>query len=76
MKGTEFLGWVMKKYPAVTRILVTGSLGFEEIGEGENTAHIYKCLGKPWDYETLGKVIREGYEEGRRNEGAIATGTR
>ncbi len=61
MTGAEFLGWVLKKYPDVMRILLTGQADMGAVVASVNTGAIYKMLMKPWDNKELLNVVNESF---------------
>lgn len=61
--GTELLTETVKKYPDQTRILLTGHADKVVLIDAINNGQIYMYLEKPWDYETLERCIKEGYDD-------------
>ncbi len=62
MDGVRFLTEVRNRYPATTRILLTGYADKENAIRAINEAGLYYYLEKPWDNEHLRLVVRNGME--------------
>lgn len=57
IKGDEFLIKVHKKFPMVTKVLLTGHADRESILNAEQSAGLYKCMSKPWDQNELYETV-------------------
>lgn len=71
MDGAKFLEQVRRRWPATTRILLTGYADVTSTIEAINRGEIYRYVSKPWDDNDLTLVIRDALESARlRNENA------
>ena len=59
--GTILLSEASKKYPNITRILLTGYTDYEALIEAINIGHIYKYIEKPWDEDVLRQYITDAH---------------
>lgn len=55
--GAELLNIVSKKWPYITRILLTGFYDNNIINEAINKAGVYKFITKPWDIDELEFIV-------------------
>jgi len=53
MSGTEFLTHVMRRYPDVIRVVLSGFSDVGTITDAVNRGHIYKFFPKPWNDDVL-----------------------
>ncbi len=53
MTGTELLEQIKRKYPHISRLMLTGYLEFEVIQEAINKASVFRFITKPWDEAEL-----------------------
>ncbi|MCG9875562.1 MAG: response regulator [Leptospiraceae bacterium] len=60
IKGDEFLIQVHKKFPKITKVLLTGQAEKSAIERAEKEANLFKCLNKPWDEQELIDTILAG----------------
>ena len=60
--GVEFLESVLEEFPDPVRILVTGYSDIEAVIAAINKAHVHMYVAKPWDIESLTKIIVDAYE--------------
>ena len=71
MDGARFLEQVRLRWPATTRMLLTGYADVSSTIEAINRGEIYRYISKPWDDTDLTLVIRDALESLRlRNENA------
>ena len=71
MDGAKFLEQVRLRWPATTRILLTGYADVTSTIEAINRGEIYRYVSKPWDDNDLILVVRDALEGARlRNENA------
>ncbi len=71
MDGAKFLEQVRRRWPATTRILLTGYADVTSTIEAINRGEIYRYVSKPWDDNDLTLVVRDALESARlRNENA------
>ena len=69
MDGAKFLEQVRRRWPATTRILLTGYADVTSTIEAINRGEIYRYVSKPWDDNDLTLVVRDALESARlRNE--------
>lgn len=57
--GIEFLESILKDYPNVPRILLTGYTDINAVIDAINKGSVYKYVQKPWEEEELRKTINE-----------------
>jgi DNA-binding NtrC family response regulator len=57
MTGLEFFQHVVKDFPDMPRILLTGFAEPEALTSVKGRAGLYKFMAKPWDHETLREAI-------------------
>jgi two-component system, cell cycle response regulator len=57
LKGVDVLEVVAKKYPATTKVLLTGQAGLDAVVDAINRTGLNHYLAKPWDETTLGLVV-------------------
>lgn len=55
--GAEFLNLASRKWPYITRILLTGFYDNKIINEAINKAGVYKFITKPWDIDELEFIV-------------------
>jgi diguanylate cyclase (GGDEF)-like protein len=53
MKGVELLEIVDRRFPATTKILLTGQAGLDAVIDAINRAHLNQYISKPWDETAL-----------------------
>ncbi|MBI5108574.1 MAG: response regulator [Rhodocyclales bacterium] len=71
MNGAQFLEQVRDRWPATTRILLTGYADVSSTIDAINRGEIFRYISKPWDDEPLKLTIRDALETHRlRNENA------
>lgn len=71
MDGAKFLEQVRQRWPATTRILLTGYADVSSTIDAINRGEIYRYVSKPWDDNDLTLVVRDALERARlRNENA------
>jgi YesN/AraC family two-component response regulator len=58
MKGDELLTKVHQRYPAVSKILLTGQSQIEGVTNAINHADLYRFIEKPWQKEDLLLTIK------------------
>jgi DNA-binding NtrC family response regulator len=58
IRGDEFLIIIHKKYPSITKIMLTGQADKDAIDRAINQANLHACLHKPWDTQELIKTIK------------------
>ncbi len=69
MDGAKFLEQVRSRWPATTRILLTGYADVSATIDAINRGEIYRYVSKPWDDNDLTLVVRHALEGARlRNE--------
>ena len=62
MDGAHFLEQVRKRWPATTRILLTGYADVTSTIEAINRGEIYRYIAKPWDDNDLTLIVRDALE--------------
>lgn len=65
MDGAKFLEQVRQRWPATTRILLTGYSDVNSTIAAINRGEIYRYVAKPWDDSELLLVIRDALEGAR-----------
>ena len=61
-KGTELLSESVKKYPELTKIILSAFIHTVEVKEAVKLGYVFRTLEKPWDDEELIDTIKLGYE--------------
>ena len=59
MNGAEFLAEVLRRWPQVIRMLLTGYADIQSTIEAINRAHISRYLAKPWDDAELVQAVQD-----------------
>ncbi|WP_019499199.1 putative bifunctional diguanylate cyclase/phosphodiesterase [Pseudanabaena sp. PCC 6802] len=59
MSGVEFLCHLHLLYPKTLKILLTGSIGLNDIVQLINHANLYRYIAKPWDESDLTLTVKE-----------------
>jgi diguanylate cyclase (GGDEF)-like protein len=59
MRGTELLARVHERHPAMLKILLTGQLDADAVGQAVNRANLYRVLAKPWQEDDLLMTVQE-----------------
>lgn len=62
MDGAAFLAEVARRWPATTRILLTGYADLESTIDAINKGHIYRYLSKPWEDNDLRVTVQRALE--------------
>jgi len=62
MRGAELLERVRLIYPNITRILLSGHTGVDNLAEAVNRGEIFRFLSKPWDDEELLETIHVAFQ--------------
>jgi len=62
MNGAEFLERVGKKWPRITRILLTGYAEISATIDAINKGHIYKYISKPWEDNDIKLTVKHALE--------------
>jgi response regulator RpfG family c-di-GMP phosphodiesterase len=65
MDGAAFLKQVRHRWPAVTRILLTGYADMTSTVSAINEGEIYRYIAKPWDDNDIVNVVRDAIERRR-----------
>lgn len=60
--GVEFLSQVYERYPATTRIILTGFADMDATIKAINDGHVYAYVTKPWEPVDLKQVVRRGVD--------------
>ena len=63
MKGDDFLIKVHHSFPQIIKVLLTGQADEEAIERTRKYANLHDYLPKPWDKETLVKILESGLEQ-------------
>jgi diguanylate cyclase (GGDEF)-like protein/PAS domain S-box-containing protein len=61
--GIEFLSKVMKMYPQVVRLILTGRRDFEAATDAINRGAVHRYLTKPWKNGELRDVLAEAFNQ-------------
>ena len=62
MSGTEFLSEVIKEFPDIIRIILSGYTDVDVVIDTINEGNIYKFFHKPWNDQSLILEIRQAFE--------------
>lgn len=62
MSGIEFLRLIRERYPAVCRIMLTGSDDIAVAASSVNDGAVYRFLQKPWDSVTMRVTVHFAFE--------------
>lgn len=65
MDGARFLEQVRNRWPATTRILLTGYADVTSTIEAINRGEIFRYISKPWDDNDLTLIVRDALERRR-----------
>jgi response regulator RpfG family c-di-GMP phosphodiesterase len=65
MDGAAFLKEVRSRWPAITRILLTGYADMTSTVNAINEGEIYRYIAKPWDDNDILTVVREALDRRR-----------
>lgn len=65
MDGAAFLKQVRQRWPAITRILLTGYADITSTVSAINEGEIYRYIAKPWDDQEIVAIVREAIERRR-----------
>ena len=65
MDGAKFLGQVRDRWPATTRILLTGYADITSTIDAINRGEIFRYIPKPWDDKDLMLIVRDALERRR-----------
>ncbi len=65
MDGAQFLEQVRNRWPATTRILLTGYADVTSTIEAINRGEIFRYIAKPWDDTDLTLIVRDALERRR-----------
>jgi response regulator RpfG family c-di-GMP phosphodiesterase len=65
MNGAQFLEQVRNRWPATTRILLTGYADVASTVDAINRGEIYRYISKPWDDNQLLLTVRDALESSR-----------
>lgn len=68
MSGAEFLAQVAERWPAVTRILLTGHADLSSTVDAINRGHIYGYFSKPWEDNEIRLAVQHAIEQKRLRE--------
>jgi response regulator RpfG family c-di-GMP phosphodiesterase len=60
--GVEFLESIIKEYPEIIRILLTGYTDLESVVDAINKGQIFRYIMKPFNVEELKMVINNAHE--------------
>jgi adenylate cyclase len=63
MSGQALLRIVRKRYPAITRLMLTGKATLESAVDAINNGGIWRLLQKPCDFIDLIMSIRQGLQQ-------------
>ena len=71
MTGIEFLESIIKDFPAIPRVLLTGYTDINAVIDAINKGSVYKYVQKPWAEEELRETIENAlilYSRGKNKE--------
>ncbi|MEE2731067.1 MAG: response regulator [Pseudomonadota bacterium] len=63
MKGDEFLILVHQRFPALTKIMLTGHADPDAIRRTEEEARLSCCINKPWTQEDFFRALPPSHKE-------------
>jgi len=62
MKGTDFFGKIVEKYPDIIKMLLTGHSDMETLVESINECNLFQYILKPFDPDDLMIIVKNGLE--------------
>lgn len=62
MRGDEFLIQVHQRFPDIVTVLLSGQADETAIERAREQANLFAYIPKPWDEETLIKIVQSGLE--------------
>jgi len=62
MSGVDFLREVASRFPAITRMMVSGHMDFQDLVGAINESHVHFFMAKPVHYDDLRATIQRGIE--------------
>lgn len=60
--GVEFLASLVKDFPQIMRVLVTGYADLASVIDAINKGEVYRYVSKPWDNVELKNLILQAFE--------------
>lgn len=60
--GVEFLASLVKDFPQIMRVLVTGYADLTTVIDAINKGEVYRYVSKPWDNVELKNLILQAFE--------------
>ena len=60
--GVEFLASLVKDFPQIMRVLVTGYADLATVIDAINKGEVYRYVSKPWDNVELKNLILQAFE--------------
>ncbi|MCB0763474.1 MAG: response regulator [Flavobacteriales bacterium] len=68
IQGSEVLGLIKERYPAVRRMLMTGYSDIQAVIDAINRGGVSHYLSKPWNPEQVGQAIATAFADYRRDQ--------
>lgn len=62
LNGVQLLNRVMKQFPQIIRILVTGYSDIDVVIDAINKGSVYRYISKPWDNEDVIRTVQNAVE--------------
>lgn len=59
MKGDEFLSKIHKRFPKITKVLLTGQADPQAIEKAKSSDYLNHLLQKPWESSEIIKIVKE-----------------
>ncbi len=63
LSGSELLEEIRRKYPHITRIMLTGNNDVATAMEAINAGQVFRFITKPWEHDTFIEVVEQGVEQ-------------
>lgn len=59
MKGDEFLSRIHKRFPKITKVLLTGQADPQAIEKAKSSDYLNHLLQKPWESSEIIKIVKD-----------------
>lgn len=59
MKGDEFLSKIHKRFPKITKVLLTGQADPQAIEKAKSSDYLNHLLQKPWESSEIIKIVKD-----------------
>lgn len=68
IQGSEVLGMIKERYPAIRRMLMTGYSDIQAVIDAINRGGVSHYLSKPWNPEQVMQAIAEAFMDYKRDQ--------